>query len=372
MNFAVNSSVIVCNLLDLEIRARMAGRKNPERMAEYREKGVIDSSQAITDFMQKYPNVFASKKLVSPNGNNFFSEILSLSSLSDTESYRDRLKNRMEYEYDLSDEELKEMEPFLDDLANLNSDPEVQEIVQKTVKYKDSIERIWRENESKILGYVKKNLSYEPEGIGKVSTYIMFPNIDTHRSCQLTNDKTFLFFGKRERTNKSKEKYKTLAYLTHQAVHQPMLPYKSFMTKEQKEKFHAFIKFLTDKDVYSYLSGESYLDIITENEKPVVMGAVYPYWLGYRYRNAEKEGLNPEKEIKKAIDRDKKYYDSLPVNSKKRKLYSSYNFEKLDPSKIAMYFRERRGMTPYDFAQIDFDNKVPVYNDAYLPTEVAR
>ena len=32
MNFAVNGNAVVCNMLDGEIRARMASRNNPEKM----------------------------------------------------------------------------------------------------------------------------------------------------------------------------------------------------------------------------------------------------------------------------------------------------------------------------------------------------
>ena len=44
-------------------------------------------------------------------------------------------------------------------------------------------------------------------------------------------------------------------------------------------------------------------------------------------------------------------------NSRKKKLYSTYNFEKLDPTKISKLFREKRGITPYEFAKLDFENR---------------
>ena len=75
--------------------------------------------------------------------------------------------------------------------------------------------------------------------------------------------------------------------------------------KAEKQEYHAFIKFLADKDVYNQLTGKSYLDIVTQNENPEVMGKVYPFWLGYRYRNADRQGLDIEEEISKAIQRDK-------------------------------------------------------------------
>ena len=94
------------------------------------------------------------------------------------------------------------------------------------------------------------------------------------------------------------------------------------------------------------------------------MGKIYPYWLGYRYRNVDKIGQDPEEKIEKAILRDKAYFDKLPQNSKKRKLYASYRFDELDPKKIAEIFRENRGITPYEFVKkFDFDRRDLVCKD---------
>ena len=232
--------------------------------------------------------------------------------------------------------------------------------------YKNSIEKAWRLNERQIMKYVTSVLGYEPENIGKVHTYIMYPTFNTHRCYQLSKNKSYLYFGK----SGEKDPNKILAYLSHQDVHQPILPYTSTMTGTDKEKFHAFIKFLTDKDVYNYLSGKSYLDIVTQNENPKIMGKVYPFWLGYRYRNDDKIGKNPVEEIRKAIERDKEYFDSLPLNSSKRNLFSSYQFEKLDPEKIALLFREKRSITPYQFAKIDFDRTDLVYKNRFISNKM--
>ena len=138
------------------------------------------------------------------------------------------------------------------------------------------------------------------------------------------------------------------------------------MTRDEKESFHAFIKFLTDKEIYSSLTGRSYLDIETVKENSNVMGKVYPFWLGYRYRNIDKQGLNPAEEIRKAIKRDKDYFDNLPQKSRKRKLFESYEFEKIDADKLSTFFKARRGITPYEFARLDFEDKTLVYKDEYL------
>lgn len=363
INFSVNENAIVCNILNGEIRGRLASRNDERKKALYKERRVIESSPAIVRFMGKHKSVFGNKKLINQNGNNFFGEIVQLSPLSETDSYTEMLKSRMRYEYDISDEELVGMEDFLEDLSNLHNESEIQSIVSQTEEYKNSIEKLWKSHEPQIMRYVQKILGgYVPENVGKVSAYIMYPNIDTHRSCQISNNKTFLFFGKSGERNPNK----ILSYLTHQAVHQPMLPYTPSMTRDEKESFHAFIKFLTDKEIYSTLTGNSYLDIVTVNENPEVMGKIYPFWLGYRYRNVDKEGLNPVEEINKAIKRDKKYYDSLPVKSKKRNLFGTYNFEKIDAEKLTTFFKAKRGISPYEFAKLDFDDKTLVYKDEFL------
>ena len=99
------------------------------------------------------------------------------------------------------------------------------------------------------------------------------------------------------------------------------------------------------------------------------MGKIYPFCLGYRYRNADKEGLDPVEQISEAIQRDKAYFDELPENSKKRKFYSRYNFDKLDPVKIAMLFREKRGITPYQFAKTDFSRTDLVYQERFVQSK---
>lgn len=362
MSFSVNGNAVVCNMLDGEIKARMSSRKDPAKRKMYRDRGIIDSSSSITKFMVKHSNFIGNPKLIHSDGSNFFGSIIPLSHLSDTPEYKERLKSRMRVEYELTDEELKGVERFLHDLTKLDTLPDIQEIVSDTKGYKASIELVWKENEQSIMTHIYNTLGYIPQNMGKVNTYIMYPSFDTHRSCQQTPNSTSLFFGKRQENDPNK----IISYLAHQAIHQPALPYKPTMTKKQKERFHAFIKFLADKDVYNYLTGKSYLDIVTQDENAEAMSEVYPFWLGYKYRNMDKEGRDPVVAIRKAIQRDKSYFDSLPENSKKKKLYAGYEFEKLDPEKIANLFRERSYITPYQFAELDFDNKALVYKNRYV------
>ena len=362
MNFTVNGDSIVCNMLNGEVQGRLRSAKNPEMKKRYIENGVVDSSPVITDFILRNPKTFGNAKLIQRNGNNFLDSVLAHSPLTATEDSRRSLATRMKIEYDLTDAETKRMESFLEDFHDLTETPEIKQIVSDTEDYKKSIEEAWKNCEQLLIARVKEILGYEPERVGNVNTYVLYPTFDVHKAHQISGDKTSLFFAKRSDNDINK----ILSYLTHQAVQQPMLPYKNSMTQSQKEVFNSFVNFLTDKEIYSGLTGKSGLEIVAQNENGEIMGQIYPFWLGYRFRNVDKDGLDPVEKIKEVIKRDKEYFDSLPEGSKKKKLYSTYEFDKIDPEKIAVLFRERRGITPYQFIGIDFTQKGLVMKDRYL------
>lgn len=341
MHFAVDKNAVTSGIISMQLKAEMDKRHFP----------------SVTKFMSKYPSVC---EKTHKDGTNIFDELVPISTLPNMSAHTSMIRNRMIYEYDIDEKNLPEMDKFVEDFYALQQSPEIKKVVDSTVSYKNTIERLWRLYENSILGNVKSILGYEPEEIGKVNAYIMYPIIDTHRTYQVSQGKTSLFFGKA----KEKDRNKILSFLTHQAVHQPMLPYKPSMTKAEKEEFHAFIKFLADKETYTLLSKKSYLDIITPGENHEVMAKVYPYWLGYRYRNADKQGKSPVEEIKKAISRDAEYYSNL--SDEEKKVFESYEFEKLSPEKIATFFMDKRGYTPYQFAKIDFDNRNRLYKAKFV------
>lgn len=361
MRFEVNSDAIISGIINGEIQARMCCKaQNPNNsekykkgLKKYREAGIVDSTPSVVKFMREHPSVFRNPKLVSYNNGNIFEEMITLAPQSKAGDYDERLKNRMTIGHELTTEEMAGMDSFLCDFHSLQNEPDIKAIIGETRKYGSSVERLWKTNESSIMEHIKSILGYTPESIGSVSTYVMYPNYDTHRSCQSSGNSTFFFLGKRGADAENK----ILAHLAHQAVHQPMLPYKLSMSREEKEKFHGFIKFLTDKEIYAKLSGESSLKITTPHENHALMGKIYPYWLGYKFRSANRQGLDPAEEIEKVIQRDKAYYDALPAESKAKRNYSHYEFGRLDSRKIAEFFRYKKGMTPYEFINIDFDNR---------------
>lgn len=362
MSFLVSERALICNMIGQDIKARIYTRNNPEKRDEYKKRKIINASPKITSFMKKYPQFFKSRKLVKSDGSNFCEDLVPSFSLYKNEELKDRIKSIFKYEYDLSDEVLETVDNFVDDLILLENDIEIKKILKETINYKNSIEGIWRSNEENIMGHIYDILGSIPEKIGKVKIFVMYPNVNTHRMYPSSKMEACLFLGKRG----EKDPSKIAGYLAHQLVHQPMFPYKASMTKKQREIFHGCIKFLADKETYSFLSGKSYLNIITEHENAEIMGKIYPYWLGYKYRNVDKKGLNPAILIKQNIDRDKAFFYSLPQNSRKRKMASTYNFDMISPEKVAKFFMGKRMMSPYELANLDFDNRKNVYKERYV------
>ena len=356
IKFTVDSNAIVENLLNGEIMARVKSRGDKQKRREYKEYGIINSTKAIRDFIKKYGKKMVEYNFISDSGDNIFGELLPISSKIGSPEYEASLNDRLTYLYSLPEDRIDDTKGFFLDMEKLSEDSDIQDIARQTEKYKNSIERNWKLHEPDIMTHIFGILGQKPKKIGKVEAFIMYPNFDTHRSYQANQEDTYLFYGKRN----GKDSYKTLAHLAHQVVHRPMFPYKASMTQKDKERFHAFIKFLTDKEIYSFLSGKSPLEITTVKENPRIMGMVYPYWLGYKYRKDK----NAKQKIAEEISRDAAYFQGLKRSSKKFELYKYYNFERLSPFRIAEFFKDKKYMTPYEFVEIDFDNKSQVYDDA--------
>lgn len=362
MTFIVDSNVVGWGLASVHTRALTSSKNNPTKRKSYRTAGLMDVTPSITRFMSKHREYIESGKIVHSDGSNFFGGIAPLSPISNKPEFKTKVESILRYEYGFSDDEIARADGFITDLAALGSEEDIQGIARDTSQYKDSIEKVWCANEDQIVDYVVGVLGYRPESIGKVCTYVVYPNFDTQRTSQISKDRTLFFFGKRGETDPNR----ILSYMSYQAIKQPMLPYSANMTKKDKDAFDSFVRFLTEKDVYNQLTGRSYLDITSKGENVGAMAQIYPFWLGYRYRNSDINGSDSIQDIMKAIKRDKAYFDSLPQGSKKRKAYSAFNFEKLDPIKISKLYKEKRGITPYEFIKTDFSRTDLVYKEKYV------
>ena len=78
----------------------------------------------------------------------------------------------------LTDVETERMESFLEDFHSLSETPEIRQIVSDTEDYKNSIEDAWRNFEHHLIDHIKSILGYEPDKVGNVNTYILYPTHD--------------------------------------------------------------------------------------------------------------------------------------------------------------------------------------------------
>lgn len=56
-------------------------------------------------------------------------------------------------------------------------------------------------------------------------------------------------------------------------------------------------------------------------------------------------------------------------NSKRRKHFQYTILKKLDAEKIAKLFKDRRAITPYEFAKLSIEDKSLVYKGRYVSEE---
>lgn len=372
IKFDVSPDAVLAGLMNGEVqaiessrvRARRDKSKFQETLKRYEDLGVFNAVPSISEFRRTHPSVFRNPKLVNSQG-NIFEDYMAIAPLSGTSGYEEKLKSRMTIGRDVSEEEIEKMGTFFTEYQALVQKPDVQEKIEETKQYRRAIERVWKSKGKDVIKHIEDILGYEPETVGKEShVYIMYPNYNIHRS----GNGKYLFFGKKGEDLDNR----VLSHLSHQVIHQQKLPYTIGMTEQTKEKFHCFIKFLTDKETYRTLSHKSALAITTPRENHALMAKVYPYWLGYKYRNSAKEGIAPAEAIRKEIQEDKEYFDSLPEKSKEREIYRAYDFDNLSPEKIADFFRYKKSMGPYDFVRIDFDNRDAVCRTKISPNHSER
>ncbi len=138
-----------------------------------------------------------------------------------------------------------------------------------------------------------------------------------------------------------------VVYLAHEALHAKILPYLPGMKREERNNIHSVIQYLADKELNFRLTGESYLSLGVHKGTRESMKNMYPFFLGYLYRNNE----NAEDRIRQAILRDY-------VASKKTEIQDSglkgVSFLELDSKKIADYFTDKKDISLYEFCRLDF------------------
>ncbi len=368
-NFSVNPDTLAFGYVDREVSARhdclRKAKENPGTSWKqwYKamiERDLINTPQIVRELLRNNARVLRDERFFGP-GKNIVQENMLYSALAEQEGLK-KINKYMSFVYELTDEEQERVGAFFSQLYQLKQDPVIVKKVEKANQNRAHISRLWKNNEEQIMRHISGIVGDIPEFAEKkaaeVDVLILDSKSDTQRTIPLNKKRTVMIYGK-DSINERETDIRTLASLAHQAVHQPILPYKPGMTEEDKKAYHAFIKFLTDKEIYTMFTGRSALALKTVGEDSQLMGLVYPYYLGYKYRNARAQGLNPEELIGAEIARDKQFYDSIS-DMRIKKRFASYEFDQLDPKKIAHFFVGKRNISPYKFAQINFHNRFDV------------
>ncbi len=364
IKFVVNPTGVITDLFAKRFEVEGIIKGNPEKKEHLKRQNIIGTPldteivKAIRKDKQtfsKYPSILT--------GENIYSE-LSILSYKKPEEMKKSIFSKAVHLYDCPEDSIDEIMELVPTCESVLQTEAGEKVISQTVEYKNSIFNLWERCSESLSDYIREVVGEENlQGNEKeLVVSVRAPLYKNQRSYGEEKNRTIFYYSQAIPTS-DEERKKSNAYtvsaLCHEKVHETLLPYKMHMTQEEKKKFHAFIKFLTDKEIYHMIMGESYLDINTVNENDAVMAKVYPYWLGYLHR----KDSNPVLEIQKDINRDRKAFEKLEDNSVKKQRYSLYNFDKLSAQKIAHFFVGKRAISPYEFSKIDFDNRDAVEVD---------
>lgn len=366
MRFVVNPTGMMTDLFAKRFVVEGIVKGNPDKKEQLRRQNIIGTplDNAIVKAVRsnnatflKYPSLLS--------GDNIYS-VFSTLSYKKPEEFRSSIAAKVGDLFGCPEEAIEELMGLVPNCQDVLATDAGEDILKRTINYKNRIANLWGRCEESLDEYITQVVGEENlQNNGKeVVVSVRAPLYKNQKNYGEEKNKTIFYYSQFEPTTDEDKKRcnaYTVAALCHEKVHETLLPYKMYMTKQEKQRFHAFIKFLTDKEIYHMITGESYLDIDTVNENGETMAKVYPYWLGYLHR----KDSDPVGEIQKDINRDRKAFEALE-DEKKKELYGSYNFDRLSAQKIAQYFVGKKAMTPYEFAKIDFDNR-----DA-VETEVKR
>lgn len=357
--FKLNKYAILFNQFDEKIQREYMMSKYPETVEKFERLGQRNTNwdKKMTQFIKENPSFFKNRKIITKK-NNIFREFTSRSVLDRKINLFETLENVMRDGYDVSEEELQSTREIFPKIELLMKTQEFEQVLDGTRNYKNELEKNWTHSEKGTELVVSDILRHDiVDSKRKVDICVMPTTSLSQRNYPINEAKNAFFLGQPKQVKESSQ----ITSIAHANVHH-LLPFRSTMTGIQRQQHHAFIKFISDKELFYRMTGKSYLYNDSKDEIGKVMGQVYPYWLGYLHRGDE----NPVQAIRRDIERDKKVFDKLKPNSKKRELYSDYDFRKLSPEKIAEFFRYRKGITPYEFNNIDFSDISKVYKDEYL------
>lgn len=241
----------------------------------------------------------------------------------------------------------KNLPMFIGAMKKLMSTEEFENLYSITCDYKNKLENSWNSN--------KENISNFVEGItGKVfdkeAKVMVFPPIFERGKTCTYKDRDIVYSHCFDPNAKNNELIE-LVYLTHEFMHSQGFPYLSSQDRTATKKLHGFIQYLADNELCNRLSMQKGITYQYGDNPHHDIGnktflEMYPYFIGYLYRNEE----NPVECIKNNMRKNVKFSAPKDENGNDKQLYS--------PTAIANYFRGKKNMTPYDFANLDFSKAI--------------
>ena len=359
VNFKVNQYAVLFSSIASELRARGTVKADPSQEAKLKERGLLDDewSRRINEFARLNKADFIRSKI--------FSRVTLLESLEPfagklgTSEFESKARSRMEYEYNMSDDEIEAAMRVLskDNLDSLIDTPEFSKILMETNAYRRKVEADWhrsaKENVSRIWDLIgKSEIQDQRTDKGKSLTVLVMP--PTSRVQRIAdkgiNDVTYCLSipGK---STEFKSAYTNGAIL-NALVNNVMIQTSPALTATQREQQSAYVRFIADKNTgTSSITGTSIFDYPTYQENTDLMARMYPAYLAYKYRkvpyDVAVQGITAE------IQRDKAGLARIQKLAEKDRM-SAYRLDELLVEDIARLFRGKY-MGASSFATLDLD-----------------
>lgn len=241
----------------------------------------------------------------------------------------------------------KKLPMFVGTMKKLMSTEEFENLYSITYDYKNKLENNWNNN--------KENISNFVEGITRkvfdkdAKVMVLPPIFEKGQTCTY-KDRDIVYSHCFDPNVKNNELIE-LVYLTHEFMHSQGFPYLNRKDRVATKNLHGFIQYLADNELCNRLSMQKgiayqYGDNPHHGIDNRTFLEMYPYFIGYLYRNEE----NPVECIENNMKKNIKFSAVKDENGNAKQLYS--------PIAIANYFRGKKNMSPYDFANLDFSKAI--------------
>lgn len=359
VNFKVNQYAVLFGSIASEIKARGTIKSDPTQESALRERGLLDEewSNRINEFAKANKSDFVSSKL--------FSRVSLLESLEPfagkigTPEFESKARSRMEYEFEMSDEEIEAAIRILskDKLDTLIDTPEFSKILMDTNLYRRKMEADWhrsaKENVSRIWDLVgRSELESQSKGKQKSLTVLVMPPISrVQRIANKESNEVTYCLSIPGKSTEYKSAY-TNGVILNALVNDVMLSQEKAMTAEQREQQGAYVRFIAGKNTgTSSLKGTSIFDFPGYQENTDVMAKMYPAFLAYKYRrephDVAVQGITAE------IQRDRVGFSRIKNPAEKKKM-EAYRLDDLSAEGIADLFRGKyMGATSFSTLNLD-------------------